>query len=665
MEKDSNCPMIVRNVSADGFFRVNEAFRKKVGVSDDELSGKSFLDWIDPADHATVSVIINKGEGSCRANHLMQCGDHFPLIIQATKHDQSVFVLGRCAETGANLIATEDVVDENTVSGTLHIIAKIIEEQLPDYKCSILLVADGHFVRGAGPSLPEDYNSAVDGYAIGPTVGACGTAIYWNVPVIVEDIQSDPLWTDLAELAKGAGVAACWSHPFTSSSGKVLGALALYSSVPQAPTAEQLRLLQAATRMTGLAVERGRAEEALIEKRKRELELEDQLLQAAKMEAIGVLAGGIAHDFNNILATILGNAELALELAPPDHETKIMLGEIIEASQRAGNFCQQLLAYSGKGKVSSTKFELGELLPQISSLVKAALSKKVKLVYALHVNPIFIEGDENQILQVVMNLVINAADAFGNNEGQIEVATKLAYYDIGALNKIAPQEELSEGEYVQLTVKDNGCGIDELNLDRIFDPFFTTKATGRGLGLAAVKGIVIAHGGTIQIKSKVGQGTTFTVLLPVISNYENKESVSDSVVLSNRREIKRVFVVDDDKNLRSIVCRWLKHNGFDVIEATDGQEAIDIFCQNPESIDCILLDLSMPKLSGDEVYRKIKAVKEDVPIILMSGYAEQEILNQFSGFEDVKILHKPVPASDIVTAIRDAIAEHELLEGID
>ena len=646
--------MIVRNVSANNFIRTNAAFRNKVGFSDAELAEKSLLHWIDPNDQAFVSAMLESGEGCCNANHRMRCGNLLPLVIKVTNYGQESIVLGHYEASADQSKLDEEFIDEKTVSGTLHTIARIVEEQLPSYKCSILLVADGRFVKGAGPSLPDDYNNAVDGYAIGPTVGSCGTAIYWNVPVIVEDIQADPLWADLAELAKKADVAACWSHPFTNSNGKVLGALALYSPLPNAPTDEQLNILQAAARMTGLAVERGRAEEALREKRKRELELESQLRQAAKMEALGVLAGGVAHDFNNVLATILGNAELALEISSPENEIKILLSEIIEASQRAGNFCQQMLAYSGNGKVSISQFELGALLPQLSSLVQAALSKKTKLVYMLQEEPIFLEGDENQLLQVIMNLVINAADSLGNNEGEINVGTKLTQYDLKKLRQIAPQEELPAGEYVQLTVSDNGCGIDASKLDRIFDPFYTTKATGRGLGLAAVKGIVVAHHGVIQIKSKPGKGTTFTVLLPTIASPECRKPVSKPLAETISR--KCILVADDDHNLRSIVCRWLKHSGFDVLEAADGQQAVDAFCQDPDSIDCVLLDLSMPKLSGDEVHREIKSVRAGIPILLMSGYAEQEIMDRFDGTELTAFLQKPVPATDIVAAIRGAIA---------
>ena len=259
--------------------------------------------------------------------------------------------------------------------------------------------------------------------------------------------------------------------------------------------------------MTGLAVERGRAEKALREKRARELELEAQLRQAAKMEALGVLAGGVAHDFNNVLGTILGNAELARDLSPPDAPIMGMLTEVINASRRAGDFCKQMLAYAGRGTLSTSRIEIGALLPELDGLVRAALSKKATLEYALHSEPVFVEGDENQLLQVVMNLVTNAAEALGDKEGRILVGSTVVFFDDAAVKRLDPKGDLRVGEYVQLTVTDNGCGMTPETMARIFDPFYTTKFTGRGLGLAAVQGIVRHHGGIIQIDSEEGRGT--------------------------------------------------------------------------------------------------------------------------------------------------------------
>ena len=643
---------MVRAADAGGFVRVNAAFRATLGYAEAELVERPLIDWIDPRDQDRVRAVLEGDGGTCVARHRTRDGDSVPLELRVSDEGKGVVVLGRHVVVPE--VAGHDDDDdecEASVRGTLATIARIVEEQNPGYKCSILLVADGRFVRGAGPSLPEEYNAAIDGYAIGPTVGSCGTAIYWNVPIIVEDIQADPLWAPFAELAERAGVAACWSHPFTSGSGRVLGALALYSPTPRAPSSEQLSRLKAAAAMTGLAVERGRAEEALRKQRERELELEEQLRQAAKMEALGVLAGGVAHDFNNVLGTILGNAELALRMLAPETEVREMLEDIVTASRRAGSFCKQLLAYAGKGRRGSSRFDLRELVPQLSSLVQAALSKRTTLEYALHQGPTFVQGDENQLLQVIMNLVTNAADAVGDKDGRIVVASELVQCDAEMLERLAPDAELPPGQYVRLSVQDNGCGMDADVVARMFDPFFTTKFTGHGLGLAAVRGIVQRHGGAIRIESAKGEGTTVSVLLPTTAAPEETETAPQTAPPRGR---KRILVADDESGLRTILRRQLEHSGYDVVDAADGQLAIDAFSEDPAAIDCVLLDLSMPKRSGAEVVRSLRAIRADVPVVLMSGYAEDSALSRFEGAPVNGFLQKPVLVDDLLETIRSA-----------
>jgi len=647
--------MLVRTVAAGGFCRANASFQAKVGFSAAELAGESFLHWIDPAASEVATATLEGRQASCRVEHRTCDGEHLPLEIRVVDDDGEAFVLARWVEDMEEIEGPEDSDDEATVIGALHTIARIVEEQNPGYKCSILLVADGRFVRGAGPSLPEDYNAAIDGFAIGPVVGSCGTAIYWNVPVIVEDIQTDPLWAPFAELAQKAGVAACWSHPFANKTGNVLGALALYSPVPRAPTQEQLGRLRAAARMTGLAVERGRAEESLRTQRERELELEEQLRQAAKMEALGVLAGGIAHDFNNVLTTILANAEFGSELLPEDSEVQEMLVDIVEASKRAGQFCQQMLAYAGRGSIESSQIEIGSLIPELKNLVQAAVSKKTTLEYALLEQPIFVEGDENQLLQVIMNLVTNAAEAIGDNPGRIVVRSELACYDENKLRRLDPQAELSPGEYVHLSVSDTGSGMDAETVARIFDPFYTTKVTGNGLGLSAVKGIINGHGGLIQIDSEPEKGTTFAVVLPTVKHgqYAENETASSAPDLGR----KCILVADDERALRAILSRKLKHSGFEILEAADGQEAVDVFAEHHDSIDCVLLDFSMPKLDGEETQQAMHAIRNDVPIVLMSGFSEQEVVDRFRDAGIAGCLQKPIAAETLLETIRNAIAK--------
>lgn len=644
-------PMIVRGACAGGFLRTNETFRDRTGFTSEELVAKPLLEWIVPEDRTAVRHLL-EGGGQCRVRHITSDGSALPLDL---RFDEGQVVLGRCPSAAtAELLG--GVAAEATVSCTLDAIARIQEEQNPGYKCSILLVSEGHFVRGAGPSLSEEYNSAIDGFAIGPTVGSCGTAIYWNVPVIAENVQTDPLWAPFKELTAKEGIFSCWSHPFTSKGGSVLGALAFYSPKPCLPNSQQLSALRAAARMTGLAVERGRAEEELREKRKRELELEDQLRQAAKMEALGVLAGGVAHDFNNVLTTILANAELAQELTASESEVASLLKGIVDASKRAGDFCTQMLAYAGRGSLRTATIELGQLLPQLSALVTAALSKKATLKYDLHGESIFVEGDENQLLQVVMNLITNAAEALGDKEGQIVLGSTVEQFDESTLLQLSGDEGYPAGEYVRLTVSDNGCGMPPEVAARIFDPFFTTKFTGRGLGLAAVKGIVLKHGGLITLESAVGAGTTFTILLPTASPVKSVPSGPVSRVPTPVAVDGCVLLVDDEETIRGILCKRLSREGFEILQAADGRQAIDIFRENCDTIDCVLLDLSMPKLGGAEVCRELHRVRPEIPVVVMSGFSDEEVAERFRESHIAASLQKPFGSKDMVVAIRKAIA---------
>ncbi|MCP4292785.1 MAG: response regulator [bacterium] len=662
MKQDINIcvpPMLLRKNSPGGFFRANATFLSMVGFSETEMMGKPFLHWIDPLNIEAAQMTLADEKESCLIGHRTRGGDFLPMEMKVVDQGGESLIMARGLQMAEETIGPEDSEDEATVIGTLHTITRILEEQNPGFKCSILLVADGKFVRGAGPSLPEDYNDAIDGYAIGPTVGSCGTAIYWNIPVIVEDIQADPLWKSLNELASKAGVAACWSYPFASKNGNVLGALAFYSPEPLSPTPEQLGRLRAAALMTGLAVERGRAEESLRENRKRELELEEQLRQAAKMEALGVLAGGIAHDFNNVLATIMANAEFGRELLPADSAVHEMLRDIVDASKRAGLFCQQMLDYAGCGVLSNSIIEMGALVPQINALFKPTASNKITLKYALLEDPVYVEGDKNQLLQVLMNLVTNASEAIGDDEGEITLRSELENFDENQVRHLDPQVEFLSGEYLIFSVSDTGAGFDTQTAARIFDPFFTTKpfghgpGYGHGLGLSAVKGIVRRHGGTIQIESVVNVGTTFKVILPTVTQFSTEVEKPAIPFVASKEKV--ILVADDENALREVISRNMNHMGFKTLVACDGQEAVELFKKHQDSIDCVLLDYAMPRLNGGEAQQAIHAIRPDVPIVIMSGYNEQEVVDRFRDVGIAGFLQKPAEMRIVAQTIRRAM----------
>ena len=368
------------------------------------------------------------------------------------------------------------------------------------------------------------------------------------------------------------------------------------------------------------------------------LKLEKQLLHAQKLESLGVLAGGIAHDFNNILTSVIGNAELALRrinIASPaaDNLRKIEL-----AAARAADLAKQMLAYSGKGRFVIEHIDLNRLLEEMLNMVEVSISKKV----ALHLNlarPLAaVEADATQMYQVVMNLIINASEAVGDEGGSITITTGSLDCERGYLDSIWPGENLPEGHYVVLEVADTGCGMDKETLDKIFDPFFTTKFFGRGLGLAAVFGIIKGHKGTIKIYSEPGKGSLFKVLLPAVAAHGQVRSSSPAP--NDWQASGTVLLVDDEEMVRSIGAEMLQELGFDVITAVDGQEALDIFRERKE-IAVVVLDLTMPRLDGEQTFNALRKLNPEVKVIMSSGYNEQHVTQKFVGKGLAGFVQKP------------------------
>jgi len=412
----------------------------------------------------------------------------------------------------------------------------------------------------------------------------------------------------------------------------------MYDDQPSAPTRHQMDGLEIAAKMVGLAVERDR--------------LEEQLRRAMKMEAIGILAGGIAHDFNNLLATVLGNAELALTSLTESDRAAPLLQEIVVASASASELCNQLLAYAGRGVQSAETVECNAMIEELGDLFQVALSKKATLVFDLHDAPLGVLADRSQLRQVIMNLITNAAEAIGEAEGRIVLGTRSTAYTRKEIELLHSGSNIEPGEYVRFWVSDTGAGMSPTTQARIFDPFFTTKSGGRGLGLAAVQGIVRGHRGAILLESTPGTGSTFSVLLPRASLPDEVPAATPEIEAEPQGEL--VLVVDDEPQVRRIVGDMLESAGYRVIRAGDGQEAIDVFRHEADAIDCVLLDLSMPKLDGEEVFRELRKIRDDVPVVLSSGFAEQEILDRFRGAGLAGILQKPARMGTLLARISQA-----------
>jgi len=381
--------------------------------------------------------------------------------------------------------------------------------------------------------------------------------------------------------------------------------------------------------------------------------LGQKMLQAQKLEGLGTLAGGIAHDFNNILTAIVGHASFALKHLPQDARVRENLQAITDASSRASELCSQMLAYSGKGKFVVERQDLGRLVETTLPLLQLSIRKKalLRLEPSSALPPI--EADATQLRQVVMNLVINASEAIGEAGGDIRVATGAVRFD--RANPAGPMTagEAPDGAYVFLEVSDTGCGMPPEVLAHIFDPFFTTKFTGRGLGLAAVLGIVRGHKGALRVTSEVGRGTTFTLYFPASEGPVAAVAAADEGDDGWRGQ-GAVLVVDDEETVRGTLTLLLGDMGFDVVLARDGREACRIFEAGPDRFALVLLDLTMPIMDGEQTFAALRRIREAARVVVMSGYSHEEAAERFAGKGVASFLQKPFSYEalrDIVRAV--------------
>jgi signal transduction histidine kinase/CheY-like chemotaxis protein len=396
-------------------------------------------------------------------------------------------------------------------------------------------------------------------------------------------------------------------------------------------------------RLTREMTERAAAEEA-------RRAIEAKVLEVQKLESLGVLAGGIAHDFNNLLVAIMGNASLALLDLPEDSPARSSILDVEIASRRAGELARQMLAYSGRSRFRIEPVELSDLVRELLTLLQVSIGKGVILKLELPGEPIVIEADAAQLRQVVMNLVINAADAIGERSGTVTIRIARIEATEEFLADGHAGAGLEPGPFAALEVADTGMGMDPATKARIFDPFFTTKFTGRGLGLAAVLGIVRGHGGSLRVDSEIGRGSTFRILLP-LSTFSPVPGGGED---AQWRSEATVLVVDDDPMVRSVARRLLESFGLTVHVASDGPEAIRHVAGAPDEIDAVLLDMTMPEMSGPEVLARLAEIRSDLPVVLMSGYHEDELSSDvrpgISGF-----VQKPFTPADLASRMRVAL----------
>jgi PAS domain S-box-containing protein len=382
---------------------------------------------------------------------------------------------------------------------------------------------------------------------------------------------------------------------------------------------------------------------------------EDRLREADKLESLGILAGGIAHDFNNLLTGIIGNASLIKEEALPGSEIAIWARSVVDASERAASLTQQMLAYSGRGHFVIEPVELSKEVAAITELLQASIPKHVTLQLNLGERLPQVEADRGQIQQVVMNLVLNAAEAVRAEAGTVQVRTLMREIGVDDQLSDGSADRLPAGEYVALEVQDDGHGMAAEVKDRIFEPFFTTKFTGRGLGLAAVLGIVRGHKGVIRVQTSPGEGTLFTVLFPPSTMAKDALPEAAAEPAHSRRG-ELVLVVDDEEIVRKVAVAALERRGYRTVTANNGSEAISLLQRRAGEISVVLLDMMMPVMGGVEALEHLRQIHEKTLFIATSGYPETDALKYF-GSSIRGYIQKPYSASELVKLVEDVIEQ--------
>ena len=371
-----------------------------------------------------------------------------------------------------------------------------------------------------------------------------------------------------------------------------------------------------------------------------------------KFESLGVLAAGIAHEFNNILMAVLGNADLILQQPEDSQTVQSCAGQIQLSVRRAAELARQLLVYAGKERMIREPVSLSVIIEQMMLLFQATLPRTVVLRYIPRKGVPPITGDASQLRQCLTNLVLNAMEAMPDKTGTITLTVGVQHCDAAYLAETYGCTDLTEGTYAWLEVLDTGAGMDRETIPQIFDPFFTTKFPGRGLGLAAVRGITVAHGGAIKVYSEPGRGTSVKLLFPVAEEYlKNQPAASPGSAPAAAGPRPRVLLAEDDPAVRNVACRMLERIGFEPVGVANGRETLEILTRDPAAFDLAVIDMTMPELDGVALFDEIRKVRADIPVFVCSGFSESEMADQFTGRDVTGFICKPFSLRSLSAAL--------------
>ncbi len=382
--------------------------------------------------------------------------------------------------------------------------------------------------------------------------------------------------------------------------------------------------------------------------------LEARITETQRLESLGVLAGGVAHDFNNILTSILGYADLAAAQLPPGAAAHDEVAQIVTGARRAAELTRRMLAYTGRAPASARPLSLRLIVEETIQLLRVSVPKRIEFAFDFGPELPALRGDDAQLRQVAMNLVLNAAEAIGDRPGRIAVRLRAGERTRDDLASRWTADDVPPGQYVWLEVEDDGRGMDATTLARIFDPFFTTKFTGRGLGLAAVLGIVRAHHGLVQVESTLGRGTMFRVLLPASPSAAPAPEPPQPLGPWRARGV--ALVIDDEPGVRELARAMLLKIGFDeVLVAEGGHAGVERFRDHAARVDLVLLDLTMPDLDGLRVLRELRALRRDVVVLLSSGFSEPDWNDDPEAGAAAGFVAKPYRLADLARQVRAAL----------
>ncbi|MFC1577739.1 ATP-binding protein [Thermodesulfobacteriota bacterium] len=379
---------------------------------------------------------------------------------------------------------------------------------------------------------------------------------------------------------------------------------------------------------------------------------EKQLQQVMKLQAIGTLAGGIAHDFNNILFPIVGYTELTMDDVPEDSQARQNLEEVLKAANRAKELVQQILTFSRQGSQERKPLKVQYLIKEATKLLRATIPSSIEIECNLDESCGPIKGDPTQIHQIIMNLCTNAYHAVQETGGKLEVSLKEIYISYEqSLDRVG----MKIGKHIVLMVKDSGHGMEPQVLERIFEPYFTTKKQGKGtgLGLSVIHGIVKSHGGDITVSSRLGKGSTFKVFLPIIDDIEEEIQIIEPVIAINGKE--RILLIDDEEQIIDIEQQILERLGYKVTPKTDSEEALEEFAAQPDRFDLVITDMTMPKMTGDQLARRMMDIKPQIPVILCTGFNEAISEEKALAMGIDKFVMKPIVKDELASTIRTVL----------